>query len=148
MRGTRGVYPAGVSEKSEKPGTGRQGQVALMSHAAAHALISQWAAVEWGEFRQQWHRSASPLWRDYEPPKDPEERQDREMARVERDWDAISRTGWVILTLPAVHRASLLRFYRGANGRVAGGARNAALAAFVRRWAIWSEAVDGPLNSI
>ncbi len=148
MRGTCRVYPAGVSEKSEKPGTGREGQVALMSHAAAHALISQWAAVELNEIRNQWYPRAAMGYRDYEPPKDPEERQDREMARVERDWDAISRTGWVILSLPAVHRASLLRFYRGANGRVAGGARNAALAAFVRRWAIWSEAVDGPLNSI
>ena len=119
-----------------------------MSHAAAHALISQWAAVELNEIRNQWYPRAAMGYRDYEPPKDPEERQDREMARVERDWQAISRTGWVILTLPAVHRASLLRFYRGGNGKVAGGARNAALAAFVRRWDSWSETVDGPLNSI
>lgn len=148
MRRAGGVYPKGVSQESEKPGTGRQGQVALMSHAAAHALISQWAGVELNDIRNQWYPRAAMGYRDYEPPRDPEERQDREIARVERDWQAIHRTGWVILGLPAVHRASLLRFYRGANGRVAGGARNAALAAFVRRWEEWSEAVDGPLNSI
>jgi len=122
--------------------------LAVMRHAEAERLIRNWAAAELSEIRRCWYPPAAMGYRDYEPPRDPEERQDREIARVERDWQAIHRTGWVILGLPAVHRASLLRFYRGANGRVAGGARNAALAAFVRRWEEWSEAVDGPLNSI
>jgi len=148
MRRAGGVYPKGVFETSEKPGAGRQGQVALMSHAAAHALISQWAGVELNDIRNQWYPRAAMGYRDYEPPKDPEERQDREMARVERDWQAINRTGWVILGLPAVHRASLLRFYRGAHGKVGSGARSAALAAFCARWAAWSDELDGTLSSL
>jgi len=125
-----------------------QKPLAVMRHAEAERLIRNWAAAELSEIRKCWYPPAAMGYRDYVAPRDPEERQDREIARVERDWQAINRTGWVILGLPAVHRASLLRFYRGANGRVAGGAENAALAAFVRRWEEWSEAVDGPLNSI
>jgi len=84
--------------------------------------------------------------RDYVAPRDPEERQEREIRRVERDDFEIMRAGWCILGLREPHRSALVRFYRGGDMRVGGRARNAALAAFASRWAIWSEAVDGPLN--
>lgn len=125
----------------------RPGQVALIRHSEAERLIRNWAAAELSEIRKCWYPSATAGYRDYEPPRDPEERQDREIRRVERDDYEISRTGWVILGLRRPHRSALVRFYRGGD-HVGGRARSAALAAFCSRWAAWSEAVDGPLNSV
>lgn len=146
MRRAGGVYPKGVPETSEKPGAGRQGQVAL-SHAEAHRLVSQWAACELASVRLHWYPPSAMGYRDYEPPRDPEARQEREVRRMDRDDAEIQRTGWCVLTLKTVHRNTLTRHYRD-GGFVGAGARRAALDAFGRRWVVWAEAVDGPLNSI
>lgn len=122
--------------------------LAVMRHAEAERLIRNWAAAELSEIRRCWYPPAAMGYRDYVAPRDPEERQEREIRRVERDDHEISRAGWVILGLREPHRSALVRFYRGGDMRVGGRARNAALAAFVSRWSVWSEAVDGPLNSI
>jgi hypothetical protein len=123
-----------------------QKPLAVMRHAEAERLIRDWAAAELSEIRRCWYPAAAMGYRDYVAPRDPEERQDREIRRYERDWQELDRTGWVIMGLRPPHKATVLRYYRGGT-QVGGRARNAALAAFASRWAIWSEMVDGPLNS-
>lgn len=118
-----------------------------MSHAEAHRLLTAWASVELAEIRKQWYPYTSSGYRDYEPPRDPEARQEREIRRVERDWTEIDRTGWCLMAIRQVHRETLRRHYRD-GGHVGNGARRAALDTFARTWAIWSDSVDGPINSL
>ena len=127
-------------------GTARAGQVAL-SHAESHRLLVSWGAVEAFSVRTLWYPSASVCSRLYEAPRDPETRQEREIRRVERDWHEIHRTGWVVLGLKRWQRDALVRHYRD-GAPIGGRARRAALDAFGRRWVIWSEAVDGTVNSL
>lgn len=122
----------------------RPGQVAL-SHAEAHRLVSQWAASELAQIRRQWYPAAAMGYRDYEPPRDPEARQEREVRRMDRDEAEIARTGWCVLTLRKVHRDTLTRHYRD-DQFVGAGARRLALDAFGRKWVAWSEVVEGPIN--
>ena len=158
----KGAGDHGRISRGKDPGTEKTGQVALshaeshrllvswgvaLSHAESHRLLVSWGAVEAFSVRTLWYPSASAGYRDYEPPRDPETRQEREIRRVERDWHEIHRTGWVVLGLKRWQRDALVRHYRDGNP-IGGRARRAALDAFGRRWVIWSEAVDGPVNSI
>ena len=142
----KGARDHGRISRGKDPGTEKTGQVAL-SHTESHRLLASWGAVEAFSVRTLWYPSASAGYRDYEPPRDPETRQEREIRRVERDWHEIHRTGWVVLGLKRWQRDALVRHYRDGSP-IGGRARRAALDAFGRRWVIWSEAVDGPVNSI
>lgn len=143
MSGASGEGAEAVpNQAGEKPEAGRVRPLAVMSHAAAHSLLMDWAAVELGEIRKVWYPAAAMGYRDWQPPRDPETRQEREIRRAERDDALVSRVGWCVLTLKEPHRRALRRFYLG--GSVVGrGARDLALAAFVRRWEEWSEVLDG-----
>ena len=142
----KGAGDHGRISRGKDPGTEKTGQVAL-SHAESHRLLAVWGAVEISELRKQWYPYAASGYRDYEPPRDPEARQEREIRRGERDWHEIHRTGWVVLGLKRWQRDALVRHYRD-GAPIGGRARRAALDAFGRRWVIWSEAVDGPINSL
>lgn len=142
MQGAGTVNPGHLSRGK----TGKSEQVAL-SHAESHRLLASWGAVEAFQIRIMYYPSSSAGYRDYEPPRDPETRQEREIRRVERDWHEIHRTGWVVLGLKRWQRDALVRHYRD-GAPIGGRARRAALDAFGRRWVIWSEAVDGQINSL
>ena len=101
--------------------------------------------MELAEVRKVWYPPASAGYRDYEPPRDPEARQQREIARLEADEAEVHRTGWALITIKRVYRDTLIRHYRDGE-QIGRHARGAALSAFASAWVIWSDVVDGPLN--
>lgn len=122
----------------------------MMSHAAADDLLQRWAAAELAEIRRLWYPPATPGYAHWEAPRGPEERLQRQVSGLERQssGDAlISRTGWCLINLRAVHRRSLRRYYLD-GVRVGSGARRAALTAFAQQWEAWGDVVDGPLNPL
>lgn len=112
-----------------------------------HRLLTAWGAAERAQIMRQYYPSAIGLFRDWEPPRDPEARLEREVARMARDWDEISRSGWAVLSLRRAHREAIRRHYRDCQP-IGRGARGAALDAFGRVFVTWAEMVEGPLNSL
>ena len=127
-------------------GEGYQAPVSL-SHATCHALLTAWGAVERAEIQKVCYPTAIGMFRYWEPPRDPEARLEREVARLERNWGEIHQTGWAILTLRQVHRETIKRHYRD-RLPIGRGAMGAALDAFGRKFVIWQELVDGPINPL
>jgi hypothetical protein len=149
MRRAGGVYPKGVSEKSEVASAGRQGQVEVrLRHADAERLLWAWGAAEMGQVSRVWYARSSAGFADYQAPLDPEaQRVEEVVRRAERDDGEIARTGWVVLSLKPANRVALVRKYRdGVN--VKHNALQVALAAFTSGWQAWSDRVDGPLNPL
>ena len=119
-----------------------------LSHLECHRLLTAWGAAERAHIMRQYYPRAIGMFRDWEPPRDPEARLEREVARMERDWDEIARSGWAVLSLKhRAHRETIRRHYRDCQP-VGRGARGAALDDFGRVYAAWAEAVEGPLNSL
>lgn len=53
-----------------------------MSLSDAHDMLCQWGAAEWAEIRRVWYPAHACGYDDYEPPRDPDTRQDREIRRA------------------------------------------------------------------
>ena len=109
--------------------TGQQGSLAV-----AHHLISEWASCELSEIRKNWHHSASPGYRDWEPPRDPDTRLQRQT--FTRNYAEIQLTGWVIFTLKERSRVAIRRRYIEGE-RVGHHAMRMALGEFMRKYETW-----------
>ena len=118
-----------------------------MSLSDAHDMLCQWGAAEWAEIRRVWYPAHACGYDDYEPPRDPDTRQDREIRRAERDDALIDRVGWCVMAVGAPHTQILRQCYV-AEYIQSHKRRNAAIRAFGRTFAIWSERLDGPMNPL
>lgn len=147
MRGKGGVYPEGVSEKSEVASAGRERPLEVrLRHADAERLLWAWGAAEMGQVSRVWYARSSAGFSDYQAPLDPEaQRVEEVVRRAERDDGEIARTGWVVLSLKPANRVALVRKYRDGL-YVKPRALQVALAGFTSGWQAWSDRVDGPLN--
>ena len=75
---------------------------AAISLSDAHDMLCQWGAAG-GQRSGGWVSGACPGYDDYEPPRDPDTRQDREIRRAERDDAPIDRVGWCVTAGGAPH---------------------------------------------
>ena len=122
------------SRGSGKAASGKGAAQRAGSLAVAHHLISEWASCELSEIRKNWHHPSSPGYRDWEPPRDPDTRLQRQT--FTRNYAEIQLTGWVIFTLKERSRIAIRRRYIDGD-KVGHHAMRMALDEFMRNYESW-----------